>query len=739
MQRLAPLLCLLVITPLGWAGEDSKDLIRPSTLKHLVEKVSPSVVTIRVRGRDGNPIGMGTGFVIDSQGLIATNFHVITEGRPFTVETPSGRMLSVLAVESSDRGRDLALIRVDAGETPLPALQLSNAPNPVQGSRVLAFGNPLGMRDSVVTGIVSAIQTIDDRELIQLAMPTQPGNSGGPLVDEDGQVVGIINMKSAIDDNLGFAIPIQELNVIREKTNPVAFDRWVNLGHVSEARWTPLFGSNWQQRGGMISARGLGTSFGGRSLCLSTQPAPEKVYEIAVRVRLDDEAGAAGIAFHSDGNNRHYGFYPSAGQVRLTCFKGPSVYSWEVLEELTTEHYLPNEWNHLRVRIEPGSLKCFVNDQLVIESNDSQLQSGKFGLVKFRDTNPDFKGFEFGPTLAAKPLSDQSRTLLDSVFQRPNRKQGLTSSELEQLGESSEAASRAISKQIAELEKQTERLRRLSADVIQTPILQELSKTISTKSDNRLLRSVLLIAKLDDPDIDVNAYVARVDEMAKEIQDDLPTEADAETQRKALHRYLFDENGFHGGRAEYYHRANSHLNRVIDDREGLPITLSILYMELGRRLGMQMEGIGLPGHFIVKHVIDDERQQYIDVFDDGALLSEEETAKIVLEHAGREIIAADRQAQTTDAILARVLNNLIGVAGRDQDPEAIHRYCQALVAIDSTSVSARRMRSQICIMTDRYTAAIADLDWLIEHDTQGFPQAEAMRLRQRLIQQMNRD
>ena len=86
---------------------------------------------------------------------------------------------------------------------------------------------------------------------------------------------------------------------------------------------------------------------------------------------------------------------------------------------------------------------------------------------------------------------------------------------------------------------------------------------------------------------------------------------------------MFKQNGFHAGRSEYYHVANSHLDRVIDDREGLPITMSILYMELGRRLEMRIDGVGLPGRFIVNHVISDkdDDNQLIDVFDGGKLLS----------------------------------------------------------------------------------------------------------------------
>lgn len=720
-------------------AEDPKPLVTPQNLKRVIRAVSPSVATIRVQGRDGQQIGIGTGFVIDATGLIATNFHVITEGRAFTVELPTGRELSVQAVESSDRSNDLALIRVDVGEEKLPALELAGNSLPSQGSRVLAFGNPLGMRDSVVTGIVSAIQDIDSREMIQLAMPTQPGNSGGPLVNSEGKVIGIINMKSAIDDNLGFAIPVKQLDSLRDSPNPVAYERWINLGRINEEKWLPVFDATWNQRGGMITARGEGSGFGGRALCLSRSEIPDQPFEISVRVRMDKESGAAGLAFHSDGQDRHYGFYPSNGQLRLTCFKGPSVYSWEVLEEVRTKHYLPGDWNRLRVRIEAGKLQCFVNGHMVIESNDTQLTSGKFGLVKFRDTKPDFKRFEVGNDLEVPPLTKRAQILLSDIFAQPLNLPQLTAADIQDLGEVSEAANLQIKQKVAQIEKQAEDLRRLTSDVTNAPITRELAELARKHPEKMLLRGALLIAKLDNADIDVDAYIARVDEMGKEISEKIKEADDADTKRDVLNTYLFQENGFHGGSAEYYHPANSHLNRVIDDREGLPITLSILYMELGRRIGIDIEGVGLPGHFIVRQVIDARDQKLIDVFERGKMLTIADATNIVANRSNRPLTAEDLRSQNPVEILDRVLGNLIGVAGNQQDAEAINRYCEASVAIQPDSIPARRMRSQIRMMTGRDAAAIRDLDWLIDHDEEGFAQAEATRLRQAIIERIKTD
>src|SRR4029077_16882513 len=98
------------------------------------------------------------------------------------------------------------------------------------------------------------------------------------------------------------------------------------------------------------------------------------------------------------------------------------------------------------------------------------------------------------------------------------------------------------------------------------------------------------------------SYREQVATMARELAASLPKNADQAAKLAALNKYLFQESGFHGSRSDFYNRANSYLNDVIDDREGLPITLSVLYMELARRIGVKVVGVGLPGHFVVKNI-----------------------------------------------------------------------------------------------------------------------------------------
>jgi hypothetical protein len=153
------------------------------------------------------------------------------------------------------------------------------------------------------------------------------------VLDAQGNVLGIVTMKSRVTENLGFAVPINALKPLLEKPNRVAMEKWLTIGAIDRSVWLPLFGASWQQRGGRIFVSGTGQGFGGRSLCLLDRQPPEVPYEVGVAVKLDDEAGAAGLVFHADGKDVHYGFYPSAGKLRLSRFEGPDVFSWKVLEE----------------------------------------------------------------------------------------------------------------------------------------------------------------------------------------------------------------------------------------------------------------------------------------------------------------------------------------------------------------------------------------------------------------------
>jgi regulator of sirC expression with transglutaminase-like and TPR domain len=726
-RLLLPALCLLLPAPL-FAADD-----KPRTVEQLAASARKSVVMILSTGRTGKSEGVGTGFVV-GDGLIATNMHVIGEGRPITVQTSDGKRYEATAVHATDRGADLALIRIDGKD--LPALELGNSDDVKQGREVVSLGNPRGLEYSVASGVVSARRDIDGRSMIELRMPVEPGNSGGPLLDLYGRVQGVVTLKSAVTENLGYATPVNALKPLLARPNPVPMARWLTIGALDADEWAPAGGARWRQRAGRVIVEGMGSGFGGRSLCLSKQPVPKVPFEAAVTVRLDDESGAAGLVFHADGKDSHYGFYPSNGALRFVRFEGPDVYSWHILREINSDSYRPGEWNTLKVRVEKDRLLLSCNGRQVLESDDRGLTEGKVGLATFRGTKAEFKNFQVGETVktdaAPAGLAERvARAVKDMPAGAPPRPELV-----EKLLPDGDAGLVTLRERARLLEQQAVQLRVLAREVHTRRTLKELAAAVAGQEDDiDLVRAALLVARLDNEELDVGHYRKEVERMAREIGAAIPKGADEAAKLAALNKALFQERGFHGSRGDYYHRSNSYLNEVIDDREGLPITLSVLYVELAKRLGLKVVGVGLPGHFIVRHVPAKGEAKLLDVYEGGKEMTRAEADKRVRAQLGRPLQDEDLAATGKRAILVRMLHNLLGLAQEEQDVFGALRYLDAILTIAPDSGRERWMRAVLRYNTRQREGAKEDADWLIEHHPEGIDPERVVELRRRL----NRD
>jgi regulator of sirC expression with transglutaminase-like and TPR domain len=689
------------------------------TVEQLAEKVRKAVVVVTVTGRDGRQQGLGSGFVIAADGLVATNLHVIGEARPIAVQMADGKKFEVKEVTAFDRPLDLALIRIDAKD--LPALPLGNSDTLKQGQPIVAIGNPHGLKHSVVAGVVSGTREIENRQMIQLAIPIEPGNSGGPLLDMQGRVHGLLTMKSAVTDNLGFAMPVNALKPLIEKPNPTLMARWLTIGALDPQEWTTLFGARWRQRAGRILVDGLGNGFGGRSLCLSQQALPETPYEVSVSVKLAQEDGAAGLVFCSDGGDVHYGFYPSNGKLRFSRFDGPDVFSWSVLAEVQNDHYRPGDWNALKVRFEKGKIQCFVNDAIAVESKDEKLSGGRVGLAKFRSTEAQFRLFRVGKELASTRPADEAVARVRKLVDELPFGAKLLPQDADGLTDDADIGIGLIRERASALEDQAAQLKRFAKAVHLRRVEKELVRLLDNKEEESidLFHAALLVALLDNEEVDVEGYRHELERMAREISRSLPAEADAAAKLAALNKYLFDEHGFHGSRGDYYHRSNSYVNEVLDDREGLPITLSVIYIELARKIGLKVVGVGLPGHFVARHEPAEGEPQLIDVYERGQVIPKAEAEKRVREAMQRPPIEADFAATSKRAIIVRMLHNLLNLAQRSQDGEGMLRYLDAIIAVSPDAGPERFLRARLLLFVGRRAEATADVDWLLEHRPEG--------------------
>ncbi|MCH8923894.1 MAG: trypsin-like peptidase domain-containing protein [Planctomycetes bacterium] len=702
------------------AEEKSKPAPKQQSVEQIAKAARDSIVVITVTGRDGRQHGLGTGFVVAKDGLIATNYHVLGEARPITVQTADGTMHQVISIHASNRHLDLALIRIDAKN--LAPLELGDSDQLKQGQPVVALGNPQGLKHSVVAGNISGEREFEGRKMIQLAIPIEPGNSGGPMLDMQGRVQGILTMKSTVTDNLGFAVAINTLKPLIEKPNPIKIERWLTIGALDEHQWKTIGGAQWRQRAGRIHVSGSGREFGGRSLCIWQADVPQPPYELGVLVKLDEESGAAGLVFSSDSGDLHYGFYPSNGRLRLSRFEGPSVFSWKVLAEKASEHYRPGDWNALRVRVEPGKILAYVNDHKVFESTDKALVHGKVGLAKFRHTKAQFKNFRVGKTIRRAGATPEVVARVKSLVVDVSPTGDVDAALVDKLHAEDASAITALSQRARLLEQQATQLRRLAVAVHQRRVRDELVKLFKAdtqKADTAnvdLLRAALLVARHDNDEVDVEAYLKEVDRMAGEIRDGLKEGASEQERLAAMNQYLFEENGFHGSHTDYYNKANSYLNEVIDDREGLPIALSVLYMELARRLDLKVVGVGLPGHFVVKFVPAKGDAQLIDPFEGGKTLSRVDAAARVLAALGRPFAESDLDVAGNKAIVLRMFNNLIGVAQDGQHHEAVLGYLNTMIAIDPASGRQRIMRAITHLQRGRPERAREDVLWVLKHE-----------------------
>jgi len=175
------------------------------TLEELAAKATAAVVFIEVKS--GGKSRQGSGFIIDETGLLLTNYHVIRDATSASVRLSSGDVYDHVTILATDERRDMAALRIPGFA--LPSLELGNSDSVRIGSPAIAIGSPLGLENTVSTGIVSGRRSEPEGfQLLQLTAPASSGSSGGPVLSRDGLVIGIATSQMRSGQNLNFAVPI---------------------------------------------------------------------------------------------------------------------------------------------------------------------------------------------------------------------------------------------------------------------------------------------------------------------------------------------------------------------------------------------------------------------------------------------------------------------------------------------------------------------------------------------------
>lgn len=231
-----------------------------------------------------------------------------------------------------------------------------------------------------------------------------------------------------------------------------------------------------------------------------------------------------------------------------------------------------------------------------------------------------------------------------------------------------------------------------------------------------LAETALLIAEKEYPGLDVQHYLDRLDELAVRALTHVPARAGPAATVEALNRELFEIQGFRGNSEDYYDPRNSYLNEVLDRRLGIPITLSIIYMAIGRRLGLALEGVAFPGHFLVKLAIPD-RMLVLDPFVRGLALSEAELSLRLQEAFGTNapVFTTDLLATAgKKEILARMLRNVKGIYLHKQEFERALYTANCLLLLSPNSSDELRDRGLIYERLECFRAALEDYQRYLE-------------------------
>jgi regulator of sirC expression with transglutaminase-like and TPR domain len=249
-----------------------------------------------------------------------------------------------------------------------------------------------------------------------------------------------------------------------------------------------------------------------------------------------------------------------------------------------------------------------------------------------------------------------------------------------------------------------------------------------------LPRAALLIALEEYAGLDIQAYLDRLDQLGQALRPRIAAESVPERQIAALNALLFGEEGFRGNAASYYDPRNSYLNEVLDRRLGIPITLSLIYVEVGRRVGLPLGGIGFPAHFLVAY--EAEPRLLVDAFNCGRMLTVRDCEQLLRDSFGSSgrlephYLAASSPRQ----ILVRLISNLKAAYQRSGD---LQRAVQASEQLSTVLPSAHelRERGQLRFRLADFDGAAADLGRYLEFEPAA-ADAEAVRRQLALIREL---
>ncbi len=257
--------------------------------------------------------------------------------------------------------------------------------------------------------------------------------------------------------------------------------------------------------------------------------------------------------------------------------------------------------------------------------------------------------------------------------------------------------------------------------------------SVSDKKIN-LAEAALMVARLEYPQLDIPAYLSKIQNLADEISHRLPLSASVGDTLNQLNQVLFIEKGFGGNHDDYYDPRNSFLNDVMDRKLGIPISLSILYMQLGEALGLPLAGVSFPGHFLVKLDLDDGAI-ILDPYYGGISLSEEDLYERLQDFYGEKVKRGDTfallESSSKQDIVTRIMRNLRNLYMHDGDWEKALLMADMMVEFDEDKADSIKSRAAIYDKLEHDMAALKDYKAYLKLKPNT---VDNMKIRERIVQ-----
>ncbi len=235
----------------------------------------------------------------------------------------------------------------------------------------------------------------------------------------------------------------------------------------------------------------------------------------------------------------------------------------------------------------------------------------------------------------------------------------------------------------------------------------ELKGLLSGRDDDMELdRAALNLATVEFPDLDFGPSLFALDRFANDIADRCRDLSDGREFVRVANQYLFQEIGLRGNADDYYNPRNSCLNEVLDGRLGIPITLSVIYMEIARRLAKHVSGIGLPRHFVIRYD-DGDYSTFIDPFHGGAILSPDDCYRLAMvEDENPKLLAPAGKRQ----IVMRMINNLRGIYFSQRSFQKAQTILDLLIEANPESAEEYKQRGLVRLQMRQLLAGKKDLE-----------------------------